>query len=112
MLQPISDEELVNNFVEVYKRLFYKFEDEKHLIPKNNLVEIKFEDFEKDAFGMTENIYRQLDLQGFEDSKESISRYLGKKKGYKKNKYKYEDSTVKTVEDNWGMALRQWGYSL
>lgn len=112
MLQPISDEELIRNFVEVYKRLFYKFEEEKHLIPEGNLVELKFEEFEKDAFGMTEDIYRRLNLEGFESSKESIQAYLGKKKGYKKNQYRYEESTIKTVEENWGIALQQWGYSL
>ncbi len=112
MLQPISDEQLTANFVEVYKRLFYQFEADKHLIPAGNLVEVKFEDFEKDAYAMTEAIYQQLDLPGFAESKESIGRYLDKKKGYKKNKYSYKDNTVKTVEENWGMALKEWGYNL
>ena len=110
MLQPISNEELTQNFVEVYKRLFYKFEEEKHLIPEGNLVELKFEDFEKDAYGMTEEIYRTLDLPNFAQSKTAIEAYLSKKKGYKKNRYKYEDDTVRTVEENWGMALKEWGY--
>ena len=112
MLQNISDEELIKNFVEVYKRLYYKYEEEKHLIPEGNLIEVKFEDFEKDAFGMTEEIYRTLNLPNFNESKAAIEAYLGKKKGYKKNQYKYEDATVRTVEENWGMALKEWGYNL
>ena len=107
-----NNEELTQNFVEVYKRLFYKFEEEKHLIPEGNLVELKFEDFEKDAYGMTEEIYRTLDLPNFAQSKTAIEAYLSKKKGYKKNRYKYEDATVRTVEENWGMALKEWGYHL
>ena len=91
---------------------FYKYEEEKHLIPEGNLVEVKFEDFEKDAFAMTENIYGSLNLPGFKESKADIEKYLGKKKGYKKNQYKYEDRTVRLVEENWGMALKEWGYSL
>ncbi len=110
--QSISDEELIQNFVEVYKRLFYKFEEEKVLIPEGNLYELKFEDFEQDAFDITEDIYKQLNLPNFEESKNSISEYLGKKKGYKKNKYKYEESTIRTVDDNWGMAVDKWGYSI
>ena len=77
-LQPISDEELIHSFVEVYKRLFYKFEEEKSLIPEGNLVELKFEDFEQDAYGMTEDIYKRLNLPGFEESKDQIAQYLGK----------------------------------
>ena len=82
------------------------------MIPEGNLVELKFEDFEKDAYGMTEEIYRKLDLPNFSESKAAIEAYLGKKKGYKKNCYKYEDATVCTVEENWGMALEAWGYHL
>ena len=111
-LQEISNEQIESNFIEVYRRLFYKYEEQKHLIPEGNLVEVKFEDFEQDAFAMTEDIYKKLNLPGFEESKAEIEKYLGKKKGYKKNQYKYDDRTVQLVEENWGMALKEWGYSL
>lgn len=111
-LQHISPEELEANIIEVYRRLYYKYEEEKHLIPKENLVEIKFEDFEADAFGMTRDIYTQLQLPGFDAAQADIEKYLGKKKGYKKNQYQYEDRTVQLVEEHWNMALREWGYSL
>ena len=111
-LQDITNEQIESNLIEVYRRLFYKFEEQKGLIPEGNLVEVKFEDFEQDAFAMTEDIYRKLNLPGFESSKAEIEKYLGKKKGYKKNQYKYDDRTVQIVEENWGMALKEWGYSL
>ena len=85
------------HLIEVYRRLFYKYEEQKHLIPEGNLVEVKFEDFEQDAFAMTEDIYKKLNLPGFEESKAEIEKYLGKKKGYKKNQYKYDDRTVRRV---------------
>ena len=111
-MQDISNEQIESNFIEVYRRLFYKYEEQKHLIPEGNLVEVKFEDFEQDAFAMTEDIYKKLNLPGFEEYKAEIEKYLGKKKGYKKNQYKYDDRTVQLVEENWGMALKEWGYSL
>ena len=48
----------------------------------------------------------------FEEAREAIEKYVGGKKGYKKNKYKYDDRTVQLVEANWDFALKQWGYSL
>lgn len=111
-LQPISEEELTRNFVEVYKRLFYKYEQEKHLIPENNLVEVKFEDFEQDPYNLTKEIYSKLRISDFDVAKESISAYLNTKKGYRKNRYKYEEATIRTVEENWGMALETWDYHL
>ena len=73
----ISNEQIESNFIEVYRRLFYKYEEQKHLIPEGNLVEVKFEDFEQDAFAMTEDIYKKLNLPGFEESKAEIEKYLG-----------------------------------
>lgn len=111
-LQAVSDEQLEKDFVEVYRRLYFKYEEEKHLIPEGNLLEMKFEDFEADSFSMTKNIYDRLNLPGFNESKENIEKYLGKKKGYKKNQYKYNDHTIRVVEENWAMALKAWGYTL
>jgi Sulfotransferase domain. len=111
-LQNISDEQLESNLLEIYRRLFYKFEEQKGLIPKGNLIEMKFEDFEREPMEMTEAIYRQLDLQGFSKSEDRIGKYVRSCEGYSKNHYRYDDYTVKTVEENWGMALKSWNYSL
>ena len=111
-LQDISNEQIVANIVETYKRLYDRYEADKHLIPEGNLYEMKFEDFEKDAYDMTKEIYQKLNLGGFDKAEADIVKYLDKKKGYKKNKYKYEDATVKIVEDNWSKALNDWNYSL
>lgn len=111
-LQEISKEQIVDNIVETYKRLYHRYEADKHLIPEGNLYEMKFEDFEKNAFDMTKDIYAKLNLSGFEEAESEIRKYLDKKKGYKKNKYSYEEATVKIVENNWDEALRDWGYSL
>ena len=34
-----ASEQIESNFIEVYRRLFYKYEEQKHLIPEGNLVE-------------------------------------------------------------------------
>ena len=59
-----------------------------------------------------EYIYKSLSIPGFEAAAPAISQYIGGKKGYKKNKYKYDDRTVRLVEENWKFALDQWGYSI
>ncbi|MGL5682851.1 MAG: sulfotransferase family protein [Marinifilaceae bacterium] len=111
-LQDISNEELESNILEVYKRLYHTYEEEKHLIPEGNLIELKFEDFEQDALGMTKRIYETLSLPGFADAEPAITKYLDKKKGYKKNAYQYEPRTVELVEREWDFALEQWDYKL
>lgn len=111
-LEDISNEELEKNILEIYAKLYKRYEADKVFIPKENLVEIKFEDFEANASDLTKDIYQRLSIPGYEEAKADIEAYLGKKKGYKKNAYKYEDRTVKLVEENWGFALKDWNYSL
>ncbi len=111
-LQDRSEKDLTKDFVEVYKRLYNKYQDDKHLIPEGNLIEIKFEDFEADPIAATQRIYERLSLEGFEAARPAMERYVGAKRGHKKNRYDYPEQTVKTVETHWARALNDWGYGL
>ncbi len=111
-LQEFSDAEIEENVLEIYKKLYMKYEEDKHLIPEGNLIEVKFEDFEADALAMTEKIYKTLSLPGWEEARPAIEQYVGSKRGYKKNKYKYDARTVELVQKHWKFALDQWGYEL
>lgn len=111
-LEEFSNEAIEQNILTTYRKLHDQYEADKHLIPEGNLIEVKFEDFEADALGMTEEIYRTLSLPGWDNAKTAIAQYVGSKKGYKKNKYQYADRTRQLVEDNWGDVLDQWGYRI
>lgn len=109
-LQEISGEQMEKNIVEIYQLLYAKYQEDKHLIPPQNLYEVRFEDFERDAFGTTRDIYAKLDIPGFHESEEAIRTYLEGKKGYRKNTYRYDARTIDIVNRNWAMALHDWGY--
>ena len=111
-LQDITPDELEANILSVYAKLYHKYEADKACIPAGNLVEVKFEDYEADAFGLTEDIYRRLSIPGWEEARTAIEQYVGKKKGYKKNKYKYDERTVHLVQEHWGFALKDWKYEI
>lgn len=111
-LEDISNERIEENILSIYAKLYHKYESDKKFIPEGNLIEVKFEDFEANASQMTRNIYEKLSLPGYEAAREDIEKYLGKKKGYKKNKYVYDDRTIELVEKHWSFALRDWEYSL
>ena len=111
-LEDVSNEQLEENILSIYAKLYHKYESDKKFIPEGNLIEVKFEDFEADAMGMTENIYKSLSIPGFAEAQGDIEKYVGGKKGYKKNKYKYDDRTIRLVEENWDFALKHWNYNL
>lgn len=111
-LQHISEEEMEQNILRNYTQLYQAYEEQKKFIPQGNLMEVKFEDFEADAMATTRKCYEQLSIPGFAAAEDAIARYLNKKKGYKKNKYDYKPRTVQLVNDNWGYALKDWGYDI
>ena len=110
--QDYDDESMTKDILDNYKELYFKYEEDKKLIPEGNLVEMRFEDFEADPLKKMQEIYEKLSLPGFEAAQPAIAAYVNKKKGYKKNKYDYEPATVEIVEKNWDFALEKWGYKI
>lgn len=109
-LHTISDEQMEQNILKVYMELYRAYKEQKKHIPEGHLFEVRFEDIEQDALGMTKRMYRDLELPGWEEAHPAISAYIGGKKGYKKNKYAYDPRTVSLVNEHWGEVLDEWGY--
>ena len=111
-LQHISEEEMEKNILDAYMRLYDAYNEQKKYIPEGNLFEVKFEDFEADAYETTRKVYELLNIPGFDEAQPAISAYLDKKKGYKKNKYEYKPRTVQLVNEHWGKVLKEWNYEV
>lgn len=106
----ITDEEMEQNILRNYMELYRAYKEQKQSLPEGRLYEVRFEDIEKDALAITEDIYNKLDLPGWEEAKPAIEKYIQGKKGYKKNKYQYDPRTVQLVNEHWGEVLGEWGY--
>jgi len=111
-LEAFTDEQIETNILSIYAKLYHKYEADKACIPAGHLIEVRFEDFEADALGMTQKIYETLSLPGWAESRVAIEQYVGSKKGYKKNQYQYAPRTRELVESHWKFALDQWGYNI
>ncbi|MBQ6433778.1 MAG: sulfotransferase [Bacteroidaceae bacterium] len=109
-LQNVSDDQIEQNAIEVYPRLYRAYQEQKHFIPEGNLYEVRFEDFERDAYAVTKDIYARLQLPGWEESEPAIRAYIESKRGYKKNRYDYKPRTIQLVNQHWAQAIDDWGY--
>ena len=87
-----------------------RYLQDRELIPKENLVELRFEDLEQDPLGELEKIYAGFALPDWEQSKAAIQAYIGTLAGYKKNAFTIEQSLIDRVEDKWRFALDHWHY--
>ena len=109
-LHSIPVEQMEQNILRNYVELYRAYKEQKQYVSTENIFEVKFEDIEQDALGITEAIYRQLRIPGWEEARPAIEAYIGRKKGYKKNHYEYEPRTIQLVNEHWGPILDEWGY--
>lgn len=109
-LQDVSDDEIEMNAIKAYPRLYKAYQEQKQFIPEGNLYEVKFEEFERDAYNTTKDIYERLHLPCWEESEPAIRAYIESKRGYKKNKYEYKPRTIQLVNEYWGQVIDDWGY--
>lgn len=112
MFQNVSSDLIEENFIKIYKDMMNCYFNEKKLIPKNNLVEIKFEELELNPIGQLKKIYNTLNLSGFENNKLKFVRYLEGLKEYKKNIFQLTHRIIDTVEKHWSFTINKWNYKI
>ncbi len=97
---------------DVYKMLMDGYEEQKSMIPKENLMELRFEDFEQNPVIEMEKIYEQLLNESFNEVKPYFTEYFDSLKGYKKNKYEVEKSLIDTIYKHWGSYMKKYNYDI
>jgi len=110
-LQELTEAELDRNILDFYRQMMQRFFKEKHLIPKGHLTEVRYEDLEKEPIGELERIYAELSLPGWETARPRIEAYLATLDDYAKNHHAYTLRDIDRVQQEWGFALDQWGYT-
>lgn len=85
--------------IELYKLMMEQYKTDKHLIPKGNLIDIKFEEFEQNMLPEIERIFRNLDIPDFENAKPSIERYYNEISDYKRKPHDLPAKFKAQVDD-------------
>lgn len=110
-LQDASEEEIEKQVIENYERLMKSYFKQKELIPKGNLVEIRYEDLVKDPITQVGQIYSKLRIPGFEDALPKINKYLNQQKKYKTNVYAIDKEVIAHVYSFWKFSIDRWKYT-
>ncbi len=111
-LQSIEASVLDDHIFELYKNLMEDYLEQRELIPKGHLVELAFETLETDPMTCIRHIYKDLDLSGHDKSQPYFEAYLNKMKSYQKNKHRITEALMKRIQNEWGFAMREWGYGV
>ncbi len=109
-LHKVAPEFIENMIFENFRSLIQNYDSNKHLIPGENLMEVRFEDLEKDPIRFCEEIYTKLYNENFETKRIHFNKFLAEQKGYAKNNYIVPSEISCRVGAEWGDITSKWGY--
>ena len=96
--------------LENYREMYEKFDQDRHLIPENNLVEVKYEEFIQTPMEHMEKIYLILGLEGYEAAESSFRDYAATQKDYRANRHILGSDFIEKVNSYWGHIVDRFGY--
>lgn len=111
MLQHCSQKEIEQIILDDNKKILQKYLLERDLIPEGRLVEIGFDELEKNPLKTMERIYGDLQLGAFENARPAMEAYLDSVKQYKRNRYRpLASSSLKKIHLAWDIWFKEFGY--
>lgn len=109
-LQDFDFEMIRKNIIWIYKDLVTSYLNDRHLIPENNLVEVRYEEFIGNPLQHLEHIYSKLDIPNFKQNKTAFASYLNANKKEKKGKPDLTSEELKEIQKEWAFAYEHFGY--
>lgn len=112
-LQKPKLDQINDGILRRYRLMYDAFFEQVNLIPKENYVEIGFEDFEQDLIATIAHIYNSLRLTGFDTLKPLLQNYVDSIAGYKKNVHpEIEVSLKEQIANQWKSSFEAWNYQI
>jgi hypothetical protein len=85
---------------------------QRDLISAGNLVDVQFEEVEKDPIQQMKLIYEKLGLPGFQEALPKFQQYTEQVSDYKKNTHKpIAEPLRQEIAANWQRCFDEWGYT-
>lgn len=101
----------VGAVLRTYTAMYDAYFADRALIPPGQLVEVPYEDLERDPVGQLRAVYDGLSLGDFETVRPALESYLASTAGYRKNRHpSLDDATRQRVAVACSQSFDAWGY--
>lgn len=94
-----------------YQLIMQRWLEDRHLIPSENLIEVRHEDMTADPLPILRRIYQQFRLPGWEQLEPRLQAYVDSLAGYQNNVYQFDDAQLQRLQPWLGPIAEQLGYS-
>lgn len=108
-LQDVDEETLWKFIFKAYILTYRKYEEEKHLIPAKNLLEIKYEDLVSDPGSAYKSMHQGI-FSDLETDEEKLDSVIQKNNKHSVNPYNFEREYIDRVNSELGDIIEKQGY--
>ena len=109
-IQEINNSLNRERITRVYTDMIRQYFHDKDMIPPQNLLEIKFEDFNENPVEGLRMIFDQFEIKGFEEAGKFFENYLDEQSEFIPNKYEITRETIKWVNEYAGDIVDSLDY--
>jgi hypothetical protein len=107
---PRLDPWLDDYVLDMFARLTEEYEEDRHLIPGDRLVELRYEDFVKDPVGHMRDIYARLGIEGFAEAETPMRDFLGERSEHQVSRYELPETLKRKVIARLKPYIDRFGY--
>lgn len=111
-LNSISEQQLEDTIIKVYKELMNDFLNKRSLIPEERFIEVSYGELEDRPGEILGEIYQKLSIKGFREAKPAFLEYLERSKGYQKNKHTISKPLLNKILSEWDFTMKEWDYDV
>ena len=104
----VSERKTEDNILYVYKKIMQRYLKQRHLIPPENLLEVRYDDLKNDPMKVIRNIYQKFNFPEQEAGLKATESYLEQTRNYKKNKLSITPEQRERVEKELDFIFKEW----
>lgn len=109
-VQAYDDIPIADVVLETYPRIMQRLLEDTAALPAENVVHVRFEDFEAEPLDEVQRIFMALNLDDFAAERPRMKTYLDRISPYKKNAHRFTDQSIEKVSRHWGRFVTHWRY--
>jgi hypothetical protein len=99
-----------NSMMDLYEEIYKNYFIERKLVPTDNFVEVKYEDFIVNPLEELKKVYDGINIDGFKDSERAFNAYILSQSEVKLHSYHLDDELKDKIYSRWGFVFKNFGY--
>ena len=107
---PQLDSWLDNYVLDMFQRLTEAYEEDRHLITADRLVELRYEDLVKDPLGTMRSVYDRLGLGNFAEAEGPMRAILSDRSDHRISSYRLPDPLTRKIAEGLAPYIDRFGY--